>query len=125
MAHILVIDDEPSLRFVIMRTLAKLGHDVREAGNGRVALDLLRAKPADLVLTDLVMPEQDGIETIMALRHVFPAMPVIAMSGAPSNAALYLEIAKRLGVRQTLAKPFEPDTLIAAIDNALECARAA
>jgi CheY-like chemotaxis protein len=125
MAHILVIDDDAAIRAAISFTLGSAGHTVSLAADGRHALALLRARPVDLVLTDLVMPEQDGIETIMALRHVFPALPVIAMSGALPNAGLYLEIAASLGVRQTLAKPFAPDGLLRAIDQILERVRAA
>jgi CheY-like chemotaxis protein len=120
MASILVIDDESAICEVIARTLAAAGHTVTQAADGRRALDHLRAQPADLVLTDLVMPELDGIETIMALRHLFPALPVIAMSGATGNAGLYLEIAKHLGVRHTLAKPFTAATLLDAINTTLE-----
>ena len=104
----------------IARTLTAAGHRTTQATDGRRALDRLRAEPADLVLTDLVMPEQDGIETIMALRQLFPGLPVIAMSGAAGNAGLYLEVARQLGVRRTLPKPFDAPTLLRAIDETLE-----
>ena len=120
MAHILVIDDEAALRKVISLALTGRGDRVSQAENGRVAIQLLRSGTFDLVITDLLMPEQDGIETIIALRQNLPPTPVIAMSGAPNNSALYLEIAQRLGVRRTLAKPFDISELITAVDEVLE-----
>ena len=120
MAHILVVDDEPTIRVAMLRALAAAGHTVSEAADGRRALKLLQAESADLVITDLVMADQDGIETITALRHLFPALPVIAMSGAMPHAPLYLEIATHLGVRRTLSKPFTVATLLNAVDYALE-----
>ena len=120
MAHILLIDDEAPLRTVVAQALTDAGHAVTQATDGRQGLICLRRAPADLVITDLVMPEQDGIETIMALRQLFPALPVIAMSGALPNAPLYLEIARNLGVRRTLAKPFHVEKLLAVVDEVLE-----
>ena len=120
MAHILVIDDDAVLRAVLTFALKSAGHAVNCAPDGRRALELLRTESADLVITDLVMPEQDGIETIMAIRHLFPALPVVAMSGALPNASLYLEIAANLGVRRALAKPFDTATLLDAVNEVLE-----
>ena len=120
MAHVLVIDDEPAMREIISLALTAVGHQVTVAADGCIALKLLRSEPVDLILTDLVMPEQDGVETIMALRHLAPDLPVIAMSGDVNRAGLYLEIAKHLGVRHTLAKPFTVPTLIGAVDQVLE-----
>jgi len=120
MARILVIDDEPVVREVISRALIAQHHQIIQAADGREALNLLRTESVDLVLTDLVMPEQDGVETIMALRHNHPALPVIAMSGDVNRAGLYLDIARHLGVKRTLAKPFDVGTLIRAVDEILE-----
>ncbi len=120
MSHLLVIDDESLVREVVAKILMAAGHQVHQATNGHQALALLRTEPIDLVITDLVMPDCDGIELIMALRHQFPALPVIAMSGAIHNAALYLNIATNLGVRHTLAKPFGAEALLDAVDQTLE-----
>jgi len=120
MARILVIDDEAPLRETLALALVTANHRVDQAADGKRALDFLRANAVDLVITDLVMPDQDGFETIMALRHLFPALPVIAMSGAWPSARLYLDIAARLGVRRTLAKPFTVGVLLNAIDDVLE-----
>ena len=120
MAHILIIDDEVPLRTVLAQILSDAGHTVSQAEDGRQATDLLRCTSVDLVITDIVMAELDGIELIIALRHQFPALPVIAMSGACHNASLYLEIAMRLGARRTLSKPFTANVLLTAVDELLE-----
>lgn len=106
MAHILVIDDENDIRTMIAMVLQHEGHEVTEAENGKVGMARFRAKPADLVITDLVMPEQEGVETIIQLRREFPQLPIIAMSGGMSRSETYLDICRRLGVSGTLAKPF-------------------
>jgi CheY-like chemotaxis protein len=120
MAHILIIDDEAPIREVLARALADAGHTVTTAPDGRGCDHRALADSVDLVLCDLVMPERDGIETIMALRLLHPALPVIAMSGALTNGQLYLDIAAKLGVRRTLAKPFAAPTLLHAVNEALE-----
>jgi len=120
MAHILLIDDESGLREILAQALTAAGHTVTEAENGHLAVECLHTESFDLVITDLVMPEQDGIETIMTLRYQFPSVPVIAMSGAPRNAPLYLQIATNLGVRRALEKPFRMETLLNAVDHTLE-----
>ena len=125
MARILIIDDETPLRSVIAQTLTAVGHTIFEAADGRLGLERLSVEPVDLVITDLVMPEQDGIETISVLRHLHPGLPIIAMSGDPRHTVLCLEIATRLGVRRALVKPFSADALLHAVDEALERIRAA
>ena len=120
MARILVIDDESALRSVLGAALLDAGHTVALAADGRAGLHLICTEPVDLVITDLVMPDQDGIETIIALRHENPALPVIAISGDLHHAALYLEIARHLGVRRTLEKPFTAAALLEAVDEILE-----
>lgn len=124
MSHILVIDDEPAVRTVVGEILSAAGHLVSQAGNGYRALNLLRTDAIDLVITDLVMPDCDGIEMIMTLRHQYPALPVITMSGALTYAPLYLNIARNLGVRHTLTKPFDAGALLLAVDQTLERATA-
>ncbi len=120
MSRILVIDDDPAVRAAVARVLVAAGHQVNQAADGRLALEALRHEPVDLVITDLLMPEIDGIEMIVAVRQQFPALPVIAMSGAIPNADLYLGIATNLGVRHTLAKPFNAEKLLHAVNQTLE-----
>jgi DNA-binding NtrC family response regulator len=108
MAKLLVIDDEPSLRAAVARYLRLHGHDVIEAGNGAEALRLTADESLDLVITDINMPEMDGIEVILALAQRNPGLPVIAMSGGgrmPKDTLLMS--AELLGAVTTLAKPFE------------------
>ena len=120
MAKILVVDDNNKFREMTSLVLRKAGHIVTVATNGNEATRLVQDNTFDLVITDLVMPEKDGIETIMELRRKIPALKIIAMSGgglvAPEN---YLVIARQLGTAQTLAKPFSRDELLAAVDRVL------
>ena len=81
MVKVLVADDEDMVRMVVKQTLAKAGIDVIEASNGREALEMQANDPADVVITDIIMPEQEGIETIVQLRKDYPDLPIIAMSG--------------------------------------------
>ena len=81
MASILVIDDDPSIRTVFQRYLERLGYVVRVAANGREGIQLMEAEPPDLVITDIMMPEADGLEVIMAIRSKHLKVPVIAISG--------------------------------------------
>lgn len=114
MAHILVIDDDDALREVVTMALEQKGHRVTAAENGKVGVARFMAEPADLVLTDVMMPEQEGVETIMQLRKTHPNLRIIAMSGGGPRSAVYLQICARLGAR-TLAKPFT----IADLDRAI------
>jgi DNA-binding response OmpR family regulator len=116
MAHILLIEDDELLRPLLARCLEAAGHAVTQAPTGRAGMRAFRAKFADLVITDIVMPDQEGIATIMGLHRDHPEVPVIAMSGGGANTALYLELAKKLGARFTLAKPFSPQDLLRAVE---------
>jgi CheY-like chemotaxis protein len=120
MPHILLIDDDDFLRPMLCATLEQMGHTVTEAGNGKEGLAQQAHAPADLVLTDLIMPEKDGIETIMELQKKHPGVKIIAMSGggrmSPGN---YLSIARRMGAGAVLSKPFSNDELAAAIEQVL------
>jgi DNA-binding NtrC family response regulator len=108
MARVLVIDDEVQVVKLIREVLEGAGHEVVEARNGREGMKLYEAKPTDLVITDLVMPEQEGLETITALRRQFPAVKIIAISGAQQKLDLdLLYVAEKLGAIRTLEKPFD------------------
>lgn len=122
MAKILVIDDDDQLRDLLVRVLKRAEHEVRHADNGRSGERECEAFQPDLVVTDIVMPEQEGIETIMSLRRHVPRLPIIAMSGgAMYGSGEYLDIARRLGAA-TLRKPFLPQDLLDAVDQALAAA---
>ncbi|HVU33152.1 MAG TPA: response regulator [Opitutaceae bacterium] len=119
MARILVIEDDDLLRTVLANALAAAGHDVMEATNGQEGLDRFRAAPTDLVLTDIVMPVQEGVETILQLRRNHPTLPIIAMSGGVANSKLYLTIAGRMGASRVIAKPFTPQYLLSVVNEVL------
>ena len=119
MARILLIDDDDLLRDVLTTALTHAGHTVYQAADGAQGCEIFNATPVDLVLTDIIMPGQEGIETIMHLRHLNPRLPIIAMSGGATNSKVYLSLAAQLGARHVLAKPFTPDALAAAIADLL------
>jgi DNA-binding NtrC family response regulator len=109
MARILLIDDDDQFRMLLRKMLEKAGYkDIEEANDGRTGMKLFRQRPFDLVVTDIIMPDKEGIETIVELKSEYPLVKIIAMSGGgrigPKN---YLEMAKRLGASRTLAKPFK------------------
>jgi CheY-like chemotaxis protein len=119
MARVLLIDDDDLLRRVLVKTLTHAGHSVIEAADGAQGMDVFHAASVDVVVTDLVMPVQEGVETIMALKRERPELPVIAMSGGVSNALLYLDIASKIGADKILPKPFTPQQLNNAISEVL------
>jgi CheY-like chemotaxis protein len=125
MARILVIEDDNSSRWIVVRTLVQMGHTVLEASNGVEGLRANRDAPVDLVLTDLVMPEKEGIETIMELRRTHPMVKIIAMTGGlnPVMARTNLQNARFLGASKVLLKPFDQAELAAALDEVLGMAR--
>lgn len=106
---ILVVDDDPDIRGVIREFLTPDGYDVRLAANGREAFGILGFEDVDLVLTDLVMPDREGIEMIQEIRRRFPAVKTVAMSGAVFGP--YLRAAELLGANATLSKPLNSSLL--------------
>src|SRR4051812_11040650 len=104
--HILLIDDNDELRTVVSTLLRDAGHEVRTGRDGEEAQELLRAGRVDLLITDIVMPEEDGLGLIIIVRREYPGLPVIAISGSGAHSALYLKLAGMLGATATLAKPF-------------------
>jgi CheY-like chemotaxis protein len=119
MPKILVIDDEAAVRKVLVRMLTTAGHEVNAAGGGEAGLRLWREVGADLVLTDVHMPEINGVDVIRELRAHAPALPVIAMSGSGNSRDLELLRAAQLaGAVGVLGKPFSWDELMGAIASA-------
>ena len=107
MADILLIDDEEIFREVLAAALTQAGHTVRQAGDGFVGLKLFRERPAELVITDIVMPEKEGLDTIRDLHRDFPDARIIAMSGGLAHdSKLYLHMAEKFGAAAVLPKPF-------------------
>src|SRR5262249_18986137 len=117
---ILAIDDEPMIRQMIGRILDRAGYVTTVAANGAHGLAALRRELPHLVITDLIMPEREGIETIRQILREQPLMPVIAMSGRPrAGGRVFLPVRKDLGHRTTPRKPFEPRELIEAVEDCL------
>ena len=110
---ILVVDDEAAIRGLARKVLTGAGYSVLEAPDGKRALQQIRNSKVDLVLTDLVMPEVEGLEMIRNIRHDWPETKIIAMSGAFGGQ--FLQAAELLGAQAILAKPIRPDDLLAAI----------
>jgi CheY-like chemotaxis protein len=130
MPRVLIIDDENAIRFVLEKALSKLGMDVRTAGSGAQGIKLNQQCPADIVITDIIMPGLDGVETIKVIRQQFPETKFIAISGGGGvnvkdyqpgaiSTSAYLVAAKEAGADKILTKPFNKKDLIDAI-NALE-----
>jgi CheY-like chemotaxis protein len=119
MAHILVVEDEELMRSVIVAALKHAGHSVIEAADGLEAVKQFRADPSDLIITDILMPESDGLDVLITLAREKKKVPVIVMSGIPGDSALYLRAAKDLGAVRTLEKPFTMDVLVAVTKDVL------
>jgi CheY-like chemotaxis protein len=120
MTRILVIDDEESVRTVLRQILEKEGYEIGDAENGAVGLKLLYAHPPDLVITDLFMPEKEGIETMREVHKHFPQVKIIAISGGGRMGKLdLLPMSESFGAQRTLAKPFERKELLEAVKEVL------
>jgi CheY-like chemotaxis protein len=107
--RVLIIDDNPDILQLYSRVLRQAGYEVVEASNGKIGTTLYRENPTDLVITDIVMPEKEGIETIRELRRDFPDAKIIAISGGGSamTSSTCLLLAERLGAQRTLTKPIK------------------
>ncbi len=118
MAKILVIDDEELARFTVRKYLMSAGHSVIEAKDGLEGLALQDKDPCDLVITDIIMPEKEGLETILELRQADSGLPIIAISGGGREGySDYLEAARPFGANCSLAKPFSQDDLLSAVES--------
>lgn len=121
MPNILIIDDDNQFRTMLRKMVERNGYEVVEASDGKEGIKLYRKNPTDLIITDLIMPDKDGIETIQELRKDFPDVKIIAISGGgrlgPHD---YLHLAKMLGAQRTLTKPIELDELLKAIEELLK-----
>ncbi len=120
MVKILIIEDDVSFRNVLVQMLEKAGYEVEQAGDGNRALSICESFIPDLVITDIIMPDKEGLETIQELIIKLPGIKIIAMSGGgrfgPDS---YLPLAKKLGAKCTLQKPFMRDELMNAIEEVL------
>lgn len=118
--RILVIDDDPVVRGMLVEMLRREGYEVDEADDGRAGMRKFREVPATLVITDVVMPEQEGLETLMQLRHASKTVKVIAISGGGRvGPDAYLNSARTLGADAILAKPFGREELLELVTKVL------
>ena len=113
MKRILLVDDNESFRRSLGVVLQRAGYEVQSAADGSAALELYHQQPTDLVITDLIMPGKEGLETIVELRRLEPQLKIVAISGggrmAPED---YLPMARHLGAAATLVKPFSPQEML-------------
>jgi DNA-binding response OmpR family regulator len=113
---VLVIDDDPAARMTVRAILEDEGYSVTCAEDGRRGLEAFRKLRPDLVVTDIVMPEKEGIETILELRSIWPKGPIIAISGGGRTGNIdYLRLAQGMGANAVLMKPFDPAELLTCI----------
>jgi DNA-binding response OmpR family regulator len=118
-ATILIVDDEEPIRGLLRFALEAAGYEVTEAANGREGLDLYRQRPMDLIITDIAMPELDGLDMILELTRQFLHPKVIAISGVGGEQNV-LDVAKLLGARLTFQKPFSIPQLLDAVRYELD-----
>ncbi len=118
MARILVIDDDEQVLSMMQKMLSRAGHEILAALDGFEGMRICRRTPIDLVITDIIMPDMEGLEVILSLKREFPGVKIIAISGRsfkkPND---YLRIAGKFGANYTLAKPFECREMLMAVRN--------
>ncbi len=120
MAHILVIDDEEMIRYTVRTALEMESHNVKEAENGLRAMDILLENTFELIITDIIMPEKEGIQTILDIRGHLPDIPIIVITGGdPKRRMLYSKTATVLGANRILFKPFSDEKLIGLVNDCL------
>jgi len=118
MARILVVDDDSAIRDVLRKMLEIEGYEVLDAEDGEEALRVSFDAQPDAIITDVLMPEKDGFETILELRRSIPGVKIIAISGGDRiKPELYLGSAKRLGAEYTFVKPFRRKELMKAVHD--------
>ncbi len=120
MSRILVIDDNPNILDILAEMLTNAGYEVVEATNGKEGVRLFRQMHFDLVITDLLMPEKDGLEVVMELRKDFPEVKIITLSGGDIYGHSSLETSTALGAALSIRKPFTEDQLLGAVREVLQ-----
>jgi DNA-binding NtrC family response regulator len=120
-ARVLIVDDDDAIRGVLPRILAHAQHEAEACADGAAALEMCRSWSPDLIITDVYMPEMDGIEFLLLVREEQPDLPIIVISGGGQffTANHALEDAMQLGAVSTLSKPFQMEEVLAAVDKAL------
>jgi len=118
MHSVLIIEDDDFVKNMLQQTFERAGYEVATASNGRIGIQLYQSNPFDVVITDLIMPDMEGIETITHLRKTNPAVKVIAISGGGRNRPDdYLHLASKLGAIKTFIKPVDRNALLDAVKD--------
>jgi CheY-like chemotaxis protein len=113
---VLVIDDDHLVRYALSKVLSSYGYEVVTAADGKRGMIVLREEHPDVVVTDIIMPEQEGIDTIIQIRRERPGVKIIAISGGGRIRNIdFLEMAQSLGADEVLAKPFESEELLSCL----------
>src|SRR5215470_10849378 len=116
MARVLIIDDEAQVRDMLRQLLNREGYEAVEACDGREGVQCFQAASMDVIILDMLLPEQNGLEVIRALREVDSAVPIIAISGYDQTGLLdFFRVAETFGVQRTLQKPFHLHELLTAV----------
>src|SRR5688572_20959192 len=115
---VLIIDDDDVIRLTMQNILKKKGYNVIAAENGNSGLELFKKEKPDIVITDILMPDKEGLETISEMRALKPDAKIIAISGGGSTQNMsFLQLAQRVGANRLLVKPIKPDQLLAAVET--------
>jgi len=115
---VLVIEDDTLTRLMLCRVLRDMGYVTIDAGNGHTGMEMFRTEQPDLIVTDILMPDKEGLETIMEIRAADADIPIVAMSGGGGMQGLsFLAMAKKFGASRTIAKPFTPEKLEEILDS--------
>ncbi len=121
MRRVLVIDDDDQMRRMLRKMLERAGYSVMDAADGKIGIGLHRSNPADLIITDVFMPEKDGIETIMELHRDYPRLKIIAISGGDKRMDFScLDMARHLGAMRVIPKPFGMENFLKVVRELLE-----
>jgi two-component system, chemotaxis family, chemotaxis protein CheY len=121
MCKVLVIDDSPSALQMVAMTLGEAGYQVVACTDGKRAVQMLRHETFDLIVTDIYMPDEDGLEVIRKSRRICPGVPIVAMSGVTGKRNMLL-VAQQMGARRTVPKPSSKADLLDAVKEALSAA---
>ncbi len=120
MQSILIVDDDPQIVKLLKKILEMAGYKTMAAPDGKVGLKTFKAHPPDLIIIDMVMPEKEGLETIIEIKRIDPKAKIIAISGGGKvDPFTYLPMAKKLGAAETLAKPLDREELLEKVTSVL------
>jgi len=121
MQKILIIDDEPHILMMLKKMMEKAGYETDLAANGKEGMEIFQKSPSDLVITDIIMPEKEGLETIREMKRIHPELKIIAMSGGGKiSAENYLETARIFGATRIIQKPFTQNDMVSAVKELMD-----